>query len=520
MMGFWLKLWFHLSMLLLRNRARSRRKHPDGVIQSALIASPVPSRSSMPLRPLLRAALSAYFVASAMASLILHLHPQRGVTSLLIWGPKILAATFTPVLMLVNFVSLVLGIIRRRWLWTVAGGMGTFFSGHYIYQIRKASPGFDRYFGEDWEQRVPPELRPGILPRRWSMLLRAPLNVPREFDVVVGRSPATGKPILANIWLPPDGVAPNGAAIIYVHGGAWVYGDKDNTQRPTFRHAVAQGYLVMDVAYTLWPESNIPDMVKEVKTAVLWLKEHASRYHIDPDRITLVGASAGAHLALLAAYAIGHPAFRPPDAPADADARVRAVVAYYPPVDFRAMYEDLEAQFGRVIRNPRAISVANRALNALKKIGYIPESYRLGNDFNILHQMLGGSPDDVPEMYDLLSPFTYISPENPPTLFFQGADDFFRFAPPLRRLHRRLQRAGAIAIYVEFPYTPHGFDLFLPQISPVALRSILELDRFLYLVNFVYPGNKRRSPNIANPTPYAASDADFLVEDTTPNPEP
>ena len=482
-----LKMLLPRLLPLLWRQARARgKKHAakEGRPSPQLPALRAPH---VPVRAILRAFLSAYFVASAAAGVILHLHPQRGITSLLIWGPKILAATFTPVLMLVNGVSLVLGLLRRNWLWVGAGAIGSLFSGHYIYQIRKASPAFDRYFGDDWEKRVPPELRPGFLPRRWHMLLTAPADVPREFDVVVGKSPATGKPILANIWHPPRDVPPNGAAIIYVHGGAWVYGDKDNTRRPTFRHAAAQGYLVMDVAYTLWPESTIPDMVKEVRQAVLWLKDHAREYDLDPGRITLVGASAGAHLALLAAYAVDEPAFDPPGMPEDADARVRAVVAYYPPVDFRAMYEDLEDQFGNMIRSKRAISVANRALDALKKIGYVPESYRLGEDLNVIQQMLGGSPDEVPEIYDLLSPFTYVSPQNPPTLFFQGADDFFRFAPPLRRLHRKLQRAGVISIYVEFPYTPHGFDLFLPQISPVALRSILELDRFLYLVNFDQP---------------------------------
>ncbi len=447
---------------------------------------PQQARNASKARPLIRRLLTIYFITSALASVILHLHPQRGLTSLLIWAPKILAATFTPVLMLVNVVGVLLGVLRRRWLWTVAGALGSGLSAHYIYQIQKASPAFERYFGADWDKRVPPSLRPGFLPRRWSMLLRAPADVPRELDVTVGKSPSSGKPLLANIWLPPPEVTPNHAALIYVHGGAWVYGDKDNTRRPTFRHAAGQGYLVMDVAYTLWPESAIPDMVKEVKQAILWLKQHASEYHIDPERITLIGASAGAHLALLAAYTPGHPAFQPPEL--SGDASVRAVVAYYPPVDFRAMYRDLERQFGKVIYSKRAFFIANRALEALKKIGYVPPNYRLGDDLNIIRQMLGGSPEEAADMYDLLSPFSYIASSNPPTLFFQGADDFFRFAAPLRKLHRQLQRAGAVSIYVEFPYTPHGFDLFLPQISPVAIRSILELDRFLYLVNFHMQG--------------------------------
>jgi len=98
--------------------------------------------------------------------------------------------------------------------------------------------------------------------------------------------------------------------------------------------------------------------------------------------------------------------------------------------------------------------------------------------------MLGGTPDEIPEVYDLLSPINHIDPRDPPTQIFQGEDDFFRLAPSLRELHRKLQRTGVPVIYIEFPYTPHGFDLFLPQISPVALRSFREMDRFLYLINY------------------------------------
>jgi acetyl esterase/lipase len=314
------------------------------------------------------------------------------------------------------------------------------------------------------------------------MLLRAPKNVRRQMDVVIGKRPATGKDLLANIWLPPEDVLPYRAAVIYVHGGAWVYGDKDNTQRPAFRHLAGQGYLVMDVAYTLWPDSDIPHMVQEVKQAVLWLKRNSDRYGIDPDHITLSGASAGGHLALLAAYTPENPLFQPPGD--DGDASVRAVIAYYPPVDFRAMYHDLETVFGGMIRDRRITFLANQATNTLKKMGYIPQNYQLSDDLNIIRHMLGGSPDEIPEVYDMLSPINHVDPRDPPTQIFQGEDDFFRLAPSLRELHRKLQRTGVPVVYIEFPYTPHGFDLFLPQISPVALRSFREMDRFLFLVNY------------------------------------
>jgi len=427
--------------------------------------------------------LTLFFFASALASVILHLHPQRGFTSLLIWVPKVVAATFTPVLTLINLAAMALGFLRRDWRWMLSGAAGASLSTHYFYQIQRPSPGFDEVFGPDWQERAPMRLRSSLFPRgRWTMLLRAPRHVRRELDVVLGKSAATGKDLMANIWLPPEDVRPNRAAVIYVHGGAWIYGDKDNTQRPAFRHLAGQGYLVMDVAYTLWPDSDIPHMVQEVKQAILWLKRNSERYGIDPERITLSGASAGGHLALLAAYTPGHPAFQPPEE--DGDASVRATIVFYPPVDFRAMYNDMEDVFGGFMRDRRVTFLANRAADALKKMGYIPENYQVRGDLNIIRRMLGGSPDEIPEVYALLSPIHHVDPHDPPTLIFQGEDDFFRLAPSLRELQRRLKAAGVPTIYIEFPYTPHGFDLFLPQISPVALRSFREMDRFLHLINF------------------------------------
>jgi len=426
--------------------------------------------------------LTMLFLASAAGSFILHLHPQRAFTSLLIWAPKVVAATFTPVLTLINLSALVLGIFRRDWKWIGMGGIGATLSTHYFYQIQRPSPAFDQVFGPDWTERVPARLRPSLLPRgRWTMLLRAPRNVKREMDVVIGKSPATGKDLLANIWLPPENVRPNGAAVIYVHGGAWVYGDKDNTQRPAFRHLAGQGYLVMDVAYTLWPDSDIPHMVQEVNQGILWLKRNSERYGIDPQRITLTGASAGGHLALLSAYTQHYPEFQPPES--ESDTSVNAVIAFYPPVDFKSMYYEMEKVFGNFMRDRRVAFLANRAVNALKRMGYIPESYTIKDDLNIIRQMLGGSPEEIPDVYEMLSPINHVDPRDPPTMIFQGEDDFFRLAPSLRELEHKLKQTGVPVIYIELPYTPHGFDLFIPQISPVALRSFREMDRFLFLIN-------------------------------------
>jgi len=92
---------------------------------------------------------------------------------------------------------------------------------------------------------------------------------------------------------------------------------------------------------------------------------------------------------------------------------------------------------------------------------------------------LGGTPEEVPDRYDLASPITHASADCPPTLLLQGEHDFIMPPDGARQLHRKLVEAGARSIYVEFPQTTHGFDLFLPQVSPVAQAATYDVDRFL-----------------------------------------
>jgi acetyl esterase/lipase len=79
----------------------------------------------------------------------------------------------------------------------------------------------------------------------------------------------------------------------YLHGSAWYTLDKDFATRPLFRHLAAQGHVIVDVAYRLFPETDVPGMVGDAKHAVAWVREHATELAIDEDRIVLAGGSAG-----------------------------------------------------------------------------------------------------------------------------------------------------------------------------------------------------------------------------------
>jgi acetyl esterase/lipase len=260
-----------------------------------------------------------------------------------------------------------------------------------------------------------------------------------------------------DLWQPPPGTAPSGLAFVYFHGGGWHQYDKDSLTRPFFRHLAAQGHSVMDVAYRLYPETDLSGMVGDGKRAVAWIKANAARYGVDPERIVIAGGSAGGHLALLIAYTPGHPDLTPPDLE-KADTAVRAVVALYPVVDLGAYmaYNDY----------------------ATFKLG--PLAFPSPRD--VVPDLLGGMPDEVPERYELVSPLSHVGPACPPTLLLQAGHDHVVPVESVRALHRRLVEAGVPAVYVEFPGSEHAFDMALPRLSPAAQAAWTDIDRFLALI--------------------------------------
>jgi acetyl esterase/lipase len=430
----------------------------------------------------MKAFLTVITYLAALLSAAACLRPRSHSATVLLWLPKLMAGALSPILGLIGGLGTVLGLARRDWKLAGAGILGTGFATQFLRDIPDSHDGFSAAFGPGWPQRLPASLRPALLPRRWSLLAPPPAEAAWQRNVVYGKSPGTGAALLADLWQPPTGAPRTGLGVIYVHGGGWRIGGKDLGTRPFFRRLAGQGHVVLDIAYTLWPQSGIPAMVSEVKQAVLWLKEHAETYSLDPKRIVLMGGSAGGHLVLLTAYTPGHPAFPPPLA--SADTSVRGVIAFYPPTDFLAM--QLPAETIKHQSPALADRVADgilRRLFMLHDPDLDPGDGRDRMEFrDLLPAILGGQADEIPETYRLLSPIGHVSPDCPPTLLLQGSDDVFGLAPTVRQLHQSLQEAGAPSILVEFPHTEHAFDLLLPRISPVAQAAIYDVERFLALL--------------------------------------
>src|SRR5262245_47977315 len=114
-------------------------------------------------------------------------------------------------------------------------------------------------------------------------------------DIVYGRP--NGKPLRLDVYRsaqPADKLRP---AIILVHGGGWIYGDK-REMRPPAEQLAKQGFVAFSAGYRLasGPKNTWPAQLDDVQRAVRWVRANAVQYGVDPDRLGAVGESAGGHL--------------------------------------------------------------------------------------------------------------------------------------------------------------------------------------------------------------------------------
>lgn len=105
---------------------------------------------------------------------------------------------------------------------------------------------FAQAFGPDWQSNLSPALTARMLPRRWSPFRYPDRPVRVKRDEVIWTFPADERQMLADLWQPPEDVAPSGLAFLFFHGSAWHFGDKGSGTDPMFRHLASQGHLVLD----------------------------------------------------------------------------------------------------------------------------------------------------------------------------------------------------------------------------------------------------------------------------------
>jgi len=383
---------------------------------------------------------------------------------------------------LLGCLGALLGLFTRDGLALLAGLLGAAVSVEHIRKTTTPHDGFAQAFGPDWESRIPPQRRVRMLPTRY--LPRAPESPAGDWqqDMMVGTHHETGDPLLADLWQPSAGAPRSGLGVIYLHGSGWHILDKDVGTRFFFRHLAGQGHVILDLAYTLAPKAGLHAMLADVKRAIAWFKSHAAEYGVNPERIVLMGGSAGGHLALLAAYTPNHSELDPADV--QADTSVRGVVSYYGLVDLAANQRFFDEYYGDMFADSPDMEQRFRDGFAwlAENTRYIPEYGRAVTPTEMISGFLGGSPDELPDLYALASPINHGGAHCPPTLLLQGLADVGGMQPDVQRLHQALGQAGVPSVMVEFPNTGHGFDLIFPRWSPAAQAALHDVERFLALM--------------------------------------
>jgi acetyl esterase/lipase len=403
-----------------------------------------------------------FFVSSGLTTI----RPKSGWGRLTLFIPKLFAGSFIFVIAALGLLAATIGwLVTKDPVSFVFGTGALLIAARHLYRIIKRSLGLSHAIPAINADRF----RKTMLPYPWTVLWRVRADCSWQQDVPVGKHMETGDEILADLWLPADTTDRSGTGIIYLHGSGWHYADKDFGTRHFFRHLAGQGHVIADVAYTLAPKADLFGMIADVKRAIDWMKSHANELGIDPDRILLMGGSAGGHLALLAGYTPNHPRLDPADVTRDTS--VCGVVSYYGPPDLAAQFDcfnELPGLTGKTKFERAFMSFLEF------RFGFEPVPVH-----RLLPEFLGGTPAQIPELYAIGSPSNHVSGHCPPTLLLQGAHDFSGAAPEVRKLYTALRQAGGVAFLLELPDTEHGFDLYRPNWSPAAQAATYITERFL-----------------------------------------
>jgi acetyl esterase/lipase len=396
-----------------------------------------------------------------------------------LWIPKLAAGAFAPFIAAAGLLLAHEGELRGSWWLAVPAGLAAVGAAIVIMRLGRVRADLAAALGPDWAARIPTHRWVRMVGRGWAGRLPSAPEPRLRRDVVFATVPGTGRKLLCDLWQPPTDVPPSGLALVYLHGGAWCALDKDFATRPLFRHLAAQGHVIVDVAYRLYPETDLPGMVADTKRALAWVKYHAADLEVECDRVVVAGGSAGGHLALLAAYAPDDPSLTPAEL-ASSDPSVCGVVSLYGQADLAAHYHHTSQHKTCRPDDPQPDWDAPPPAWMLRLFG--PDAGRLKLHLapaGRLDWLVGGTPSELPDRYAQLSPLHRVHPGCPPTLLVHGDHDEMAPVAAARRLHQRLERAGVPVTGVYLPHTDHAFDLLATAWSPPAHAAIHVLERFL-----------------------------------------
>lgn len=217
-----------------------------------------------------------------------------------------------------------------------------------------------------------------------------------------------------DIYLPAGRTSGNTKVMVLIHGGAWATGDKaDFNEYVDSLKKRLPGYAIFNINYRLATgiTNSFPTQENDVKTAIEFIYSKKAEYKVS-DKFVLLGASAGAHLALLQGYKYTNPV------------KPKAIVDFFGPTDITDLYN-----------NPAS--------------PLIPAS--------TIAMIVGATPTTNATLYQQSSPITFVDAQSPPTIILHGGIDPLVSVSQSTSLRDKLLIKGVINQYVFYPAEGHGW---------------------------------------------------------------
>lgn len=235
----------------------------------------------------------------------------------------------------------------------------------------------------------------------------------------------------------------NRPVIVNIHGGGWSSGDKSEVSSWS-KWFNSKGYVVFNVEYS----QNGPDMwqkqISDTHAALNWIVEHADEYHLDINRINLIGASAGGHLALLTGYTeLKENSLVPKETDSDSTVKINSIINLYGPSDLLQLY-------GK-----------NNSKEFVQPL---------------LEQLMDDQPktEEIKQSYQQMSPIQYVNESSAPTVSFVGLKDKVVPEEQIEILHEKLDENNIDNRAYYFPFSDHSYDTNWDSIANQATRQKIE----------------------------------------------
>ena len=245
--------------------------------------------------------------------------------------------------------------------------------------------------------------------------------------------------LLLDLYLPRDAVRP--PLVVWVHGGAWRSGSKNKMPLTAL---VEAGYAAASIDYRLSPVAKFPALIHDCKAAIRFLRARQADYGYDARRIAIAGSSAGGHLVALLGVSNGHEELEGKvGTHPEQSSSVQAIVDYYGPTNFATILKQ---------STPHGLGVRVPALELL----------------------LGGQPEDLPEVAALASPVSHVDAEDPPLLMLHGDQDPQVPINQSHELHAKYKELGLDVHFEVVHGAAHGGEAFFDETRMALVKAFLD----------------------------------------------